>query len=62
MLDTLSHTKFNIKYYPHYFQHSFFYKSDKVVTLLFSLFERSEFLIATCKKKKTDLLSVRMFG
>ena len=28
----------------------------------FSLFERSEFLIATCKKKKTDRLSVRMFG
>ena len=26
------------------------------------LFERSEFLIATCKKKKTDRLSVRMFG
>ena len=29
-----------------------------------ALFERSEFLIATCKKKKTDRLcvSVRMFG
>ena len=26
------------------------------------LFELSEFLIATCKKKKTDRLSVRMFG
>ena len=26
------------------------------------LFERSEFLIATCKKKKTDRLSVLMFG
>ena len=26
------------------------------------LFERSEFLIATCKKKKTDRLSVWMFG
>ena len=26
------------------------------------LFERSEFLIATCRKKKTDRLCVRMFG
>ena len=26
------------------------------------LFERSEFLIATCKKKKTDRLCVRIFG
>ena len=26
------------------------------------LFERSEFLIATCKKKKTDSLCVWLFG
>ena len=30
--------------------------------MFLTLFERSEFLIATCKKKKTDRLSVRMFG
>ena len=29
---------------------------------MFHLFERSEFLIATCKETKTDRLCVRMFG
>ena len=30
--------------------------------VVFCLFERSEFLIATCKKKKTDRLCVWMSG
>ena len=30
--------------------------------LFYVLFERSEFLIATCKKKKTDRVCVWMYG